>query len=292
MRAYLQLMRLPAVFTALADIVLGFLLNHTVDSLQTRTGTLALLLGASGGLYLAGMVFNDLFDRRLDAGERPERPIPSGRVSAGAALAIGVLLMAGGVSAAALVGRKSLMVAGALVVAILAYDGFLKRTPLGPVGMGACRFLNVMLGASAGGWDPRHWALAGALGVYIAGVTWFARNEAGKSGRASLAGAVGIIDLGLAGVAAHILHFRTGDDTWGTLTALAIIALVINRRLLLTLFNPEPAHVQAAVRMLLLSYVVIEATFIFYKTGDAIVATATLALLIPAMFLGRWIAMT
>ena len=32
-------------------------------------------------LYAAGMVLNDAFDAELDARERPERPIPSGRIS-------------------------------------------------------------------------------------------------------------------------------------------------------------------------------------------------------------------
>ena len=83
LRAYLQLCRFPAVFTALADIVLGYLLTRTqVDSVPQ----LGLLLGASAGLYLSGMVWNDIFDRQQDAAERPKRPIPSGRVSLRAAI--------------------------------------------------------------------------------------------------------------------------------------------------------------------------------------------------------------
>ncbi len=35
-----------------------------------------------------------------------------------------------------------------LTAAIFLYDGWLKRTLVGPVGMGACRFLNVLLGMS------------------------------------------------------------------------------------------------------------------------------------------------
>lgn len=76
-RAYLQLMRFPAVFTALADICLGFLLTH---STLAPAADFALLAIGSSGLYLAGMVFNDFFDRHLDARERPGRPIPSGRI--------------------------------------------------------------------------------------------------------------------------------------------------------------------------------------------------------------------
>jgi 4-hydroxybenzoate polyprenyltransferase len=43
---------------------------------------------ASGCLYLAGIVFNDVFDRKVDARERPTRPIPSGVVPLGVAALI------------------------------------------------------------------------------------------------------------------------------------------------------------------------------------------------------------
>src|SRR5262245_28262042 len=101
---YLQLCRFAAVFTALADIFLGFLLTHPYLSPARDFG---LLLVASAGLYLAGMVFNDVFDRELDAVERPSRPIPSGRVSLAAAIRLGAALLAIGFAAAAVVGKQS-----------------------------------------------------------------------------------------------------------------------------------------------------------------------------------------
>ena len=77
---WLQLMRLPTVFTALSNILCGFLITHPlkVDELPLQK-ELWLLLGSTIGLYLGGMVLNDVFDAKLDAVERPERPIPSGR---------------------------------------------------------------------------------------------------------------------------------------------------------------------------------------------------------------------
>ena len=51
--------------------------------------------------------------------------------------------------------------------------------------MGGCRMLNVLLGMSVlpGPWRIAHWAAAAGVGVYIAGVTWFARNDARRSDR-------------------------------------------------------------------------------------------------------------
>ena len=52
-------------------------------------------------LYIAGMILNDAVDAKIDARERPDRPIPSGRVSrraafiaAGIGLALGVASLA------------------------------------------------------------------------------------------------------------------------------------------------------------------------------------------------------
>ena len=108
-RAYLQLMRFPAVFTAMADVFLGFTLNRV--RFTEAPWDLGLLVLASSCLYLAGMVLNDVFDRQIDAQERPRRPIPSGRVSVQSAMTVGAMLMLAGIGAASTVGVNSLLVA-------------------------------------------------------------------------------------------------------------------------------------------------------------------------------------
>src|SRR5205807_10342512 len=143
-------------------------------------------------LYCGGMVWNDYFDVEQDRKERPYRPLPSGRVQAATALWIGSVLLGAGLLFGLLADSNregfrwlSSGLAAALVVTILLYDGWLKRTWAGPVVMGLCRTLNVLLGLSvAPGWVGA-WGLYLALvvGVYIAGVTWFARTEARTSNR-------------------------------------------------------------------------------------------------------------
>src|SRR5262245_19233019 len=123
--AWLQLCRFAAAFTAMADIFLGYLLRHT--SLEPARD-FGLLLGAPSCLYLAGMVFNDVFDRKIDAVERPKRPIPSGRVPVRGAVILGVLLLATGLVQSGLVGINCLLVASLLTVCIFLYDGLLKST--------------------------------------------------------------------------------------------------------------------------------------------------------------------
>src|SRR5438067_2386375 len=88
-RAYAQLVRLPNVFTAMADITLAAL---ATAALRERWPVFVLLLLASSCLYCGGMVWNDVFDVEQDRRERPFRPLPSGRVSRGAAMRFGALL--------------------------------------------------------------------------------------------------------------------------------------------------------------------------------------------------------
>jgi 4-hydroxybenzoate polyprenyltransferase len=293
-RTYLQLMRFPALFTALADIFLGFLLTrHEL----VPVGELALLLIASSGLYLAGMVFNDYFDREIDARERPRRPIPSGRISprAAATLASGLIVL--GPLCAGFVNGSALAISLMIAALILAYDGYLKQTLCGPVAMGGCRFLNVMLGASTAAeatWESPQVAVALAMGVYVAGVTWFARQEAERSAKAQLIAAAITIHAGVAGLAAVVWGVATvaPDQNWISWAALALVTLSLDVRILAAVRDPTPSHVQAAVKRMLLSIVLFDATMVFYGTGSPLLAAYVLALIVPAATLGRWIFIT
>lgn len=301
LRTYLQLMRFPAVFTALGDILLGFMLNHA--ALNEAPWDLGLLLVASACLYLAGMVLNDVFDRDVDARERPNRPIPSGRVSVQSAATLGGLLLLAGIGAASKVGQQSLIVAGLLTGCILLYDGWAKKTVLGPLVMGSCRFLNVILGASAHpragivwgvAWQtfPQLWIATG-LGIYIVGVTWFARQEATESDRRQLLGAWAILNAGLLVLLAWAFRATAGEP--GQLVAMlcfVAIVVMINRRPLAAIRDPRPQMVQAAIRVMLLSLLILDAMLVFIHTESSLPALIIASLLIPATFLGRWIFVT
>jgi len=297
--AYLQLCRFAAVFTAMADIFLGYLLTHR-GGFESECD-FGLLLGSSSCLYLAGMVLNDVFDRRVDAEERPKRPIPSGRVSLREAISLGTGLVALGLALSIGVGVASVTVAGLLTACIFLYDGLLKSTLLGPAVMGACRFLNVMLGASAATlpsgvsatWSMPQLAVAAGLGVYIAGVTWFSRHEAGESPRWQLTGALMTVNLGLVMLIGFVLHWPDVlERSWNTALALGFIGIIINRRLLAAVFDPVPAKVQASIRTMLLSLIVLDASLVFFVQEDRLYSIAVVLLLIPATFLSRMLAIT
>lgn len=291
---FLQLCRLPAVFSAMADIFAGYLLTHRHPPSLDPPWTFAALLASSSALYLAGMVLNDVFDRHVDARERPERPIPSGRVSLATAAGLGVGLLILGNFCAACAGWSSLLIAGALTNCILLYDVGLKRTPLGPVAMGGCRLLNLMLGASAAEvvWTSPQLPVALAMGIYIAGVTLFARHEAEVSRAWLLAAAAGVVNLGFAMLAAFMLNFPGGFGDNRTLVLLAVIAFTVNRRLIAAILQPLPTKVQEAVRTMLLSLIMLDASIVLHATASVTHALFIVALVIPATLLGRYMTIT
>ncbi len=182
--SYLQLARPPNLLTALADILAGFaatgFLAHSIEqSTDPALITLGWLLITTVFLYAGGVVFNDVFDAELDQLERPERPIPSGRVSRHSAALFGVSLLLSGVLTAAQVSRFSAVLAASVGLMALIYDAYGKYAPtLGPLNMGVCRGLNLLLGMSAlPSAVTEFWFIALIPIGYIAAITLLSRGE-------------------------------------------------------------------------------------------------------------------
>jgi len=306
--AWLQLFRLPNVFTAAADVLMGYLFTHATRDPRLHIGLfdpplhIGLLVAASCLIYTAGMVLNDVFDLEIDRAERPGRPLPSGRIGIELARKIGFALLIGGVTAAAGASvvthnQRPIAVAVVLALIVVLYDWRIKRTAAGPLAMGACRALNVLLGMSlAGGpWTGVNYVVAAGLGVYIVGLTWFARSEATESGRASLAFGLTVLLAGLGLLAWHIQWL----DRWDLVATLRLepnrwyllwgmLAALIGWRCVWAIFEPRAALVQAAVRQGILSIIVIDAVVVYAQLGEQ-AAIVVLLLLLPTMLLGRWV---
>jgi 4-hydroxybenzoate polyprenyltransferase len=295
--AYLELVRLPNLFTSMADVTMGFLFVRGLD--PNDRPLLILIAAASTILYAAGTTLNDVFDYRVDLEQRPERPIPSGRVSLGAARWLGTELLLlglvlGWVGAAWLRLVWPGVVATLLAAAIMLYDAWLKRTPLGPLAMGSCRMLNVLLGMSvvAGFWQPpENWLVAGGIGAYVAGITWMARTEARRSNRLHLLGALAVM-LGGIGLLASLAGLpdnlpglqQISPQRW--LILMGLLAVLIGWRSLWAVSDPRPQIVQMAVRQSILSIVMLDAAACFAKR-DMAEAITVLIFLVPAMIFGQ-----
>src|SRR6202030_3348539 len=106
---------LPTVWT---NVLAGAVLSGG----DWRNWRLGLMLVAMSSFYVGGMYLNDYFDRAIDGRERPERPIPSGHISAHAVAAIGFCLVGAGAIATAAMGPAAAAVAGLVALSIVADD--------------------------------------------------------------------------------------------------------------------------------------------------------------------------
>ncbi|MFI8526723.1 SCO3242 family prenyltransferase [Promicromonospora sukumoe] len=194
-----ELVRAPAALSVVGDTLAGLAAARAGTAVPFRARHL-LLPVASACLYLGGMALNDYGDRHVDAVERPERPIPSGRVTPRTALAVGATLTAGGVAAAGLAGgRRAVAVALPLAACVWTYDLVAKDRASGPFVMAACRGLDVLLGATPGRMRSALPAAAG-LTAHTLGVTVLSRGEvhgttpevAGVVAAGTVAGAVAV----------------------------------------------------------------------------------------------------
>jgi 4-hydroxybenzoate polyprenyltransferase len=172
-----RLLRIPNLLTLPGDILAGALLSASAD-----WPLLLPALAVSVCLYSAGLLYNDLADAAVDARERPDRPIPSGAVTPAAVRRAATLLLLPGLLLA--IPARALPTAAFLALAILFYDFAAKKSALfGPVVMGLCRSLDLLLGAGSAALSPAPLAAAALLGLYIAAVTALARREADPASR-------------------------------------------------------------------------------------------------------------
>jgi 4-hydroxybenzoate polyprenyltransferase len=283
LRAYLELVRIPNIFTAAADITAGFLF---VGGGRDEWPALLFLVGGSSCLYAGGVALNDVSDAERDALERPDRPIPSGRVSRREALCLAVVLLGVGFCAAASVSRRAALIAAGIVTAVVLYDVVLKTTPVAPGLMGTCRALNIALGMSGA---PTILSVANLVPVasvwlYVTSVTFFARQEARPGKRGCLV--IGTVGVGLALGGLAILC-RVARHVHGEyLILIALLGLFLGYRGFVAAARLEAASVQRAVKTFVVSLIIFDACIAWAARGP-IAGLAVAVLCLPALALGR-----
>lgn len=216
-----ELVRLPAALTVPGDAWSG-----AAWAGPAAAGSGLMPVG-SVLLYWSGMALNDWADRAVDAVERPERVIPSGRVKAPAALAIAAGLGVAGVAVTAAVGgRRALRVSVPLAALVATYDVLAKDSPAGPVVMASTRGLDVLLAAAAApGAAARP---AAAVAVHTAGVTLLSRGEVHGATPATAGAALAATGAAL-GILASSLRSGSGVPPGRRRTAAAFALLYAAR---------------------------------------------------------------
>ena len=171
---YLQLVRIPGIFTALSNVLIGyfFLLS------ETEVVSFPFLLLTSGMLFCSGMIFNDYFDLQIDKKERPDRPLPSKKISKQNAFLLGVIFIILANFFAFVVGYHSLIISLIMTALIIVYNYKLKFISfLGIFNLSSIRFLNVLLGFSLFSitFDIIQYVIP--IGIFVGGISILAKNE-------------------------------------------------------------------------------------------------------------------
>ena len=166
---YLELARVGNAVAAGLLTVVGSFVAGGLDS----PTAVVLAVTATAAATAAGNAINDYFDREIDAVNRPDRPIPSGRVPARSAAAYAAALFAVATAAAMSLPPLALGIAVVNLLALLAYTQLFKGLPaVGNVVVASLTGSTFLFGAAAvGRIAPPTWTLFG-----LAATATFARE--------------------------------------------------------------------------------------------------------------------
>lgn len=268
-KAYLQLTRPANIITAIADIWAGFAVSGAAALLISQKEAvtedsfilpLIWLSLSTIGLYGGGVAFNDVFDAKLDAVERPERPIPSGRVKKSNAALMAGLLILFGVLAAFQVNLWSGFIALSVGLLAVLYDAWGKHQAIfGPINMGLCRAGNLLLGISV---MPAllldFWALGLIPLAYVSAITMISRGEVHGKNKSALIGGFGVYIIIIASLL--VIAFLEGNAGWMVIPFVGLFAYMILPPLIKALRLQQPQLIGKSVKAAVISLIILNAS--------------------------------
>ncbi len=297
--AYLQLTRPANVITAIADIWAGFAIAGAWDYMATNWiygdqqfwWNLLWLSLSTIGLYAGGVAFNDVADADLDANERPERPIPSGRASKKAAFWMSSLLLVFGVICAFQVNPIAGFLAIAVAACAVLYDYWGKHQRiLGPINMGLCRSGNLLLGISvAPEVLEKIWPIGLLPLIYVAAITMISRGEVhGKNRKALFVGGGMYASIF---VAIFGLAYLESPGYLQVIPFLALLGYMIFPPLAKAIRTQEPKFIGKSVKAAVISLIIVNASLASAFSGWPI-GIVVLLLLPISLWLAKKFAVT
>lgn len=281
---FFRLMRPANIVTSVADVLAGIAISGYFLTFETDYFPVLMLCIATIGLYGGGIVFNDVFDADLDKIERPERAIPSGAVKLKEAIFLGAFLLLSGIVAAFTIAALSGIIAILIAFFALLYNKYSKHHSfLGPLNMGLCRGLNLLLGVSIIAASLNEWYFLGIVPlIYIFSITMISQGEVHGLNRNKLyAGA--FLYLLVIGSMLY-LSFNKGQ----VIIALFFIipfAWMIFRPLFIAIKEPLGKNIGKAVKAGVISLILMDAAW--SAVFGSPVAAICIALLLP---LSLWLA--
>jgi 4-hydroxybenzoate polyprenyltransferase len=274
---------LPTVWTnVLAGVALAGALpgGSAAHGGRAGVGTIVGLGVAMSLFYVGGMWLNDAFDRHFDARVRPERPIPSGKVTPLEVFVGGFGMLAAGLLglgalAFAAPSAWSLMTCGVFLAGLIVlYDMHHKDNPVSPILMGLCRVLVYLTAAAAvGPLNANVFGGAAVLLAYLIGLTYVARQE-------NLARAENLWPLGF--LAVPFLYASTSGGAWMVLITAFFFVWVLHALSFLR-HAPKP-RIPRAVVSLIAGISLLDAKLIAHEGHPGLAAIAVLGFALTLFF--------
>lgn len=287
---YFRLMRPANIVTAVADILAGIAISGFFFSDPSDYASLVWLILSTVGLYGGGVVMNDVFDAALDKVERPERPIPSGLIKEREAATLGILLLVAGIYFAFLVSNYSGLLAFTIAIAAIIYNRWSKHSSfLGPLNMGICRGLNLLLGLSI---IPdqvgQYWFLAIIPIIYIAAITMISQGEVYGGSKITLFAAAGFYLIAMGGIL-YVSFLR--DQVITTIGFVVLWSIMVFLPLRNAIRKPEGKMIGKAVKAGVLALILMNAAWAA-AFGVTYLALIILLLLPLSLLLARVFSVT
>ena len=293
---YLTLVRFPNLFTLPSNVFAGYFSTHIQGVIEIDTIVFISVISAC--LYAAGVIFNDLADRQIDHHERPNRPIPSGRISQRNAIILGTLLLVISITVSYFISAGAFTVTLSLIAVILLYDFGLKNSFFGPAVMASTRVMNIILGSSPnlgnmveGEIDYvffRTTLICISEFIYVLGISILSKYETHRKFPFPLLPIcasffLSPLAVGVYAVSAGLFN----DNTWIYLLIFGGFLLLILKVITFSKSAMTGSLLQKIIGLLIVGIIIHDSVYIGGSLDNWYTGMSTFVLLLPAILLGK-----
>lgn len=292
---YLALVRLPNLFTLPSNILVGMATVSSLAFTLTSFTQFLLLVTISVLLYCVGIVLNDLYDFDIDKKERPNRPLPSGKISRRSAIVLVAIFSTIALILSVQVSFSTLVISSILFSVIFGYDKYLKNTHAGPFTIASARVMNILLGTSVSLRSVDSYSQIVTLTfvliitfVYVSLIGFISRYEVhGFSDNTKLLLPPAIVATVISSIILFTLMGFFKLESLIILSLFSFIMIISFSRI----YRRDSGRTQQIVRNMILSIIVLDSTFLTGIIGIEL-GLVVLTLMAPLLVLANKMYMT
>ena len=292
---YLVLVRLPNLFTLPSNILVGMATVSSMAFTITSFTQFLLLVTISVLLYCVGIVLNDLYDFDIDKKERPNRPLPSGKISRRSAIVLVAIFSTIALILSLQVSFSTLVISSILFSVIFGYDKYLKNTHAGPFTIASARVMNILLGTSVSLRSVDSYSQIVTLTfvliitfVYVSLIGFISRHEVhGFSDNTKLLLPPAIVATVISSIILFSLMGFFKLESLIILSLFSFIMIISFSRI----YRRDSGRTQQIVRNMILSIIVLDSTFLTGIIGIEL-GLVVLTLMAPLLVLANKMYMT